>query len=110
MPAAPAGSEGYDEGLAAALRRRATIEQKLATAIRAGEFDLVYQPVVDLRHKQPVAVEALLRWRLAEHRYRCRRSRWWPPPRSWAASRNSTPACCGGPAGSWPGGGARATT
>jgi EAL domain-containing protein (putative c-di-GMP-specific phosphodiesterase class I) len=62
----PGRVEGYDEGLATALRRRATIEQRLAAAIGAGEFDLVYQPVVDLRHKQPVAVEALLRWRIAE--------------------------------------------
>jgi diguanylate cyclase (GGDEF)-like protein len=62
----PGRVEGYDEGLAAALLRRATIEQRLAAAIRAGEFDLVYQPVVDLRYRQPVAVEALLRWRIAE--------------------------------------------
>jgi diguanylate cyclase (GGDEF)-like protein/PAS domain S-box-containing protein len=61
----PGRVEGYDECLAAALRRRATIEQRLADAIRAGDFDLVYQPVVDLRYKQPEAVEALLRWRVA---------------------------------------------
>jgi PAS domain S-box-containing protein len=62
----PGRVEGYDDGLAEAFRRRATIEQRLGTAIRAGEFSLVYQPVLDLRQRQPVAVEALLRWRLPD--------------------------------------------
>jgi diguanylate cyclase (GGDEF)-like protein len=62
----PGRVEAYDEGLAAALRRRAAIEQRLPAAIAAGEFDLVYQPVLDLRYKQPIGVEALLRWRLPE--------------------------------------------
>jgi diguanylate cyclase (GGDEF)-like protein/PAS domain S-box-containing protein len=60
----PGRVEGYDDCLATALRRRAAIEQALALAIRGGDFDLVYQPVVDLRHGKPLGVEALLRWRL----------------------------------------------
>jgi len=56
--------EGYDDGLATAVRRRAALEQRLPAAIAAGDFDLVYQPMLDLRDRRPVAVEALLRWRL----------------------------------------------
>jgi diguanylate cyclase (GGDEF)-like protein/PAS domain S-box-containing protein len=62
----PGRVELYDDGLAAVLRRRAAIEQRLPDAIDSGDFDLVYQPVLDLRHRQPVAVEALLRWRLPD--------------------------------------------
>ncbi|GIJ52253.1 hypothetical protein Val02_91390 [Virgisporangium aliadipatigenens] len=56
--------EAYDDGLAAALRRRTTIEQRLRETINEGAFDLVYQPVLHLRTNRPVAAEALLRWRL----------------------------------------------
>jgi diguanylate cyclase (GGDEF)-like protein/PAS domain S-box-containing protein len=58
--------EAYDDGLAAALRRRTAIEQGLHDTINDGAFDLVYQPVLHLRANRPVATEALLRWRLPE--------------------------------------------
>jgi diguanylate cyclase (GGDEF)-like protein/PAS domain S-box-containing protein len=62
----PGRVEGYDNGLDTAVRRRAAIEQRLPAAIENGDFDLVYQPVVDLLDRRPVAVEALLRWRVGE--------------------------------------------
>jgi diguanylate cyclase (GGDEF)-like protein/PAS domain S-box-containing protein len=55
--------EWYDESMAAALLRRMTLEQELPGAPTRGELDLVYQPVVELAYRNPVGVEALLRWR-----------------------------------------------
>jgi EAL domain-containing protein (putative c-di-GMP-specific phosphodiesterase class I) len=39
------------------------LERQLLNAAERGELDLVFQPVVSLRDKRPVGVEALLRWR-----------------------------------------------
>ncbi len=45
----------------AAAERLAT-EMDLSKAILAGEFRLVYQPVIDLRTRRAVSAEALIRW------------------------------------------------
>lgn len=37
-------------------------EHELRCALLDGQFDLYYQPIVDLRTLQPVGIEALLRW------------------------------------------------
>ncbi|MFG1602540.1 putative bifunctional diguanylate cyclase/phosphodiesterase [Actinoplanes sp. NPDC049265] len=55
--------EWYDTDVEIQLHRRMDLEQQLLDAADNGELDLVYQPVVGLRDRQPVGVEALLRWR-----------------------------------------------
>jgi diguanylate cyclase (GGDEF)-like protein/PAS domain S-box-containing protein len=55
--------EAYDNSFESALLRRSELEQELTNVITRGELDLVYQPVLDLTHRQPVGVEALIRWR-----------------------------------------------
>ncbi len=55
--------EAYDKSFESALLRRTELEQELTNVITRGELDLVYQPVLDLGHRQPVGVEALIRWR-----------------------------------------------
>jgi diguanylate cyclase (GGDEF)-like protein/PAS domain S-box-containing protein len=55
--------EWYDTDVEMQLHRRMDLEQQLLNAAENGELDLVYQPVVNLRDKIPVGVEALLRWR-----------------------------------------------
>jgi diguanylate cyclase (GGDEF)-like protein len=47
---------------------RFTIEQGLRRAIERGEFELVYQPEVNLATLETGLVEALLRWRLPDGR------------------------------------------
>jgi diguanylate cyclase (GGDEF)-like protein len=47
---------------------RFTIEQGLRRAIEGGEFELVYQPEVNLATLETGLVEALLRWRLPDGR------------------------------------------
>ncbi|MFC0530093.1 putative bifunctional diguanylate cyclase/phosphodiesterase [Phytohabitans kaempferiae] len=55
--------EWYDAYLEEQLVRRMDLERELPGAAARGEFDLVYQPVLSLPDRQPVGVEALLRWR-----------------------------------------------
>ena len=43
--------------------RRMRIEQELRSATERGEFHLLFQPIVDLRERRMVGVEALIRWR-----------------------------------------------
>jgi diguanylate cyclase (GGDEF)-like protein len=46
--------------------REATLAARLPHALTAGQFAVLYQPLIDLHHRRPVAVEALLRWRHPE--------------------------------------------
>ena len=55
--------EWYDEAVEEAMVRRDTLEQELPDALLGGQLDLIYQPILDLVADQPLAVEALLRWR-----------------------------------------------
>jgi diguanylate cyclase (GGDEF)-like protein/PAS domain S-box-containing protein len=43
-------------------RRRMELELELQTAVSRGEFALVYQPILDVRSRRPVGMEALIRW------------------------------------------------
>ncbi|MFU8871084.1 putative bifunctional diguanylate cyclase/phosphodiesterase [Micromonospora sp. SL4-19] len=55
--------EWYDAYLEEQLVRRLDLERELPGAVARGELDLVYQPVLALADRQPVGIEALLRWR-----------------------------------------------
>jgi diguanylate cyclase (GGDEF)-like protein len=46
------------------------IEQRLRRAIQADEFELFYQPLVDIETLDVVMVEALIRWRMPDGSYR----------------------------------------
>ncbi len=46
-----------------ASEERLTIEQDLRSSCKEGHFHLLYQPRIDLKTGQPVAVEALVRWK-----------------------------------------------
>jgi diguanylate cyclase (GGDEF)-like protein/PAS domain S-box-containing protein len=53
----------FEPGMDAALRQRQTIKLELANAVTQGNFELHYQPQVDLRSGEVTGFEALLRWR-----------------------------------------------
>ncbi|HEU5134523.1 MAG TPA: EAL domain-containing protein [Steroidobacteraceae bacterium] len=46
-----------------AARRRIRLENELAAAVEAQQFEAHYQPIVDLQSRHLVGVEALMRWR-----------------------------------------------
>jgi len=46
------------------------IEQRLRRAIQNGEFELFYQPLVELQTLDVIQVEALIRWRMPDGSYR----------------------------------------
>ncbi|GAA2875711.1 hypothetical protein Acy02nite_76310 [Actinoplanes cyaneus] len=52
----------YDASLEQRLTQRATIAADLRRGLTAGEFHLLYQPIVELPHGRTVAVESLIRW------------------------------------------------
>lgn len=55
--------EWYDAYLEEQLVRRMDLERELPGAVKRGELDLVYQPILGLHDLAPVGTEALLRWR-----------------------------------------------
>jgi diguanylate cyclase (GGDEF)-like protein/PAS domain S-box-containing protein len=58
--------EVFDDRVRATVVERLSLESALHRALARGEFQLNYQPEVDLRTGKVVAVEALLRWRSQE--------------------------------------------
>jgi diguanylate cyclase (GGDEF)-like protein/PAS domain S-box-containing protein len=51
------------------LKQRTTIESHLRDAIRAGQLDVYYQPIVDIESQKIVALESLLRWKHPSYGY-----------------------------------------
>lgn len=53
----------FEPGMDQAAEERRRLELDLRLALRRGEFELHYQPIVDLASEEVTAVEALVRWR-----------------------------------------------
>jgi diguanylate cyclase (GGDEF)-like protein len=66
LRAAMTGSGGrlvrYDASLEEQLTQHATIAAELRRGLTAGEFQLLYQPIVELPHGRLAGVESLIRW------------------------------------------------
>ncbi len=52
----------YTAGMNQDVRRRLALEEQLRSSLDAGELRLCYQPIIDLKTRQTVGAEALLRW------------------------------------------------
>jgi diguanylate cyclase (GGDEF)-like protein/PAS domain S-box-containing protein len=52
----------FEQGMDARMRARRALETELRNALPNGEFELYYQPVVNLAHNHVSGFEALLRW------------------------------------------------
>jgi predicted signal transduction protein with EAL and GGDEF domain len=57
------GFRFFDAAMLADTDNRRQLEAELRTAIPGGEFELHYQPLVDVRTRRPAGFEALVRWR-----------------------------------------------
>jgi len=53
----------FEPEMDASIRARRALGSDLRDALARGEFELLYQPVCDLKHERVGAFEALLRWR-----------------------------------------------
>ena len=58
--------EVYSEQMSAAILDRLALEGEMRTALLRSEFELFYQPKVDLRSGRIIGAEALVRWRHPE--------------------------------------------
>jgi len=56
------GVEVFDAEMRAEVEERRTLEQRLRRGVERGEFELAYQPVVELASDRVVGFEALARW------------------------------------------------
>jgi predicted signal transduction protein with EAL and GGDEF domain len=54
----------YEDDMQAQARERVSLRTRLEGALERGEFELAYQPVVDLDGLSVVGAEALVRWAL----------------------------------------------
>ena len=61
----------FEPKLAEAMEQRRAIEFELRSALEANQFELFYQPLVDLRTGRTRALEALLRWNKPEQGVVC---------------------------------------
>ncbi|EGF92271.1 diguanylate cyclase GGDEF domain protein [Asticcacaulis biprosthecium C19] len=52
----------YDDELDAQRTRKQAIETGIREGLKRGEFDVVYQPIIEARHGTIASVEALVRW------------------------------------------------
>ncbi|WP_315743704.1 MULTISPECIES: EAL domain-containing protein [unclassified Bradyrhizobium] len=53
----------FEETIRSELETRLTLEAELALAVERNEFELFYQPQVNLLDGRPIGAEALIRWR-----------------------------------------------
>ncbi len=60
---ASSGPVAFDPSMRAAIEQRVVLEAELRTALAYNEFELFYQPQIDLRSGAVVGAEALIRWR-----------------------------------------------
>lgn len=60
-------SEMYSRNLSSLTFEKLTMENELRRALQREEFELHYQPQIDLEHNEVYGVEALIRWRTADH-------------------------------------------
>ena len=56
----------FDAAMSYAVTERLTLERSIKDALKAGQFELFFQPQVDLRSYRLVGAEALIRWRHPE--------------------------------------------
>ncbi|NQV21408.1 MAG: EAL domain-containing protein, partial [Rhodospirillales bacterium] len=67
-----AGRNGFaffEPDMDATVRERLQLESDLRHSVERGELELRYQPIVDFKTGRTTGVEALVRWRHAEHGY-----------------------------------------
>jgi len=56
----------FDRSIKEAIQDRMTLEAELARALDCGEFELFYQPQIEIAEQRLIGAEALIRWRHPE--------------------------------------------